>query len=79
MQGTWGDAQWYHHPMQPGQQAVGAMGEEWVGGLMDVRGVDMQHQQQHAHYQQHYYHYHYQQMQQRDKREAQVEQEEQQQ
>jgi hypothetical protein len=58
MQGRWGDAQWYHHQMQPGQQAAGAMDEEWAGGMMDVRGVDMQH----AYYEQHYHYYSSQQM-----------------
>jgi hypothetical protein len=63
--------------MHPGQQAAGAMDEEWAGGMMDVRGVDMQYHQQHPHYEQHYHYNPYQQVQQQDEHEVQKEQGEQ--
>ena len=78
MQGTWGDAQWYHHQMQPAQQAAGAIEEEWAGGMMDIRGVDMQYHQQHdTYYEQHYHYLSYQQMLHQDEQEAHEEQGEQ--
>jgi len=60
--------------MQPGQQAAGAMDEELAGGMMDVRGVNMQYHQQRAYKEQHCDYYPYQQMLQQDEQEAKGEQ-----